>query len=246
MKFGLIGYPLGHSFSRDYFREKFHQLGLTDFVYDNFPLLSVEEVVRLLQSDVFGLNVTMPYKTSIIQYLDETDHEAFQIGAVNTLVRSGPTSWKGYNTDASAFRVSLKAWIGAAPFPEKALILGSGGAARAVSFVLEGLGIKPDIVSRGMKADFNYQKLTPGIIKDHLLIVNTTPLGMEPDPMTCPEIPFEHITSQHWLYDLVYNPGNTLFLTRGKQVGARTKNGIEMLHLQAEHAWSIWKSYGKF
>jgi len=246
MKFGLIGYPLGHSFSKTYFTAKFHDLGLTGYAYDNFPLSGIEEVLPLLHSDLTGLNVTLPYKQDIITYLNDIDREAFHIGAVNVLARTGQYSWKGFNTDASAFRESLVTWLGNCAMPMKALILGSGGAARAVSHALTGLGIHPSIVSRRGNGDYLYSQLSPGVFKDHLLIVNTTPLGMEPDIMSCPDIPYEQITSQHWLYDLVYNPGNTLFLTRGKQSGAKIKNGLEMLHLQAEHAWSIWKLYGKF
>lgn len=246
MKFGLIGYPLGHSFSKAYFTEKFEDLGLTDFEYDNFPLANIKDVVPLLKSEIAGLNVTLPYKKAILEFINEIDREALEIGAVNTLVKTGMNSWKGFNTDASAFRETLVAWIGIHPLPTKALVLGSGGASRAVLHVLNGLGIQPSIVSHSGKGDYSYDQLTPSIVGAHLLIINTTPLGMAPDIMTCPAIPFEQITSQHWLYDLVYNPVNTLFLTRGKASGARTKNGLDMLHLQAEHAWSIWKVYGKF
>lgn len=246
MKFGLIGYPLGHSFSKAYFKEKFEKLGLEDFEYDNFPLSDLGDVIPLLHKDVIGFNVTLPYKEAIITYLNEIDREAFEIGAVNTLVRTGTNSWKGYNTDASAFRETLVEWIGNHPIPSNALVLGLGGASRAVFHALNDLGIKPSIVSRSENGDYTYSQLTPEIIAAHLLIINTTPLGMEPDIMTSPAIPYEQITSQHWLYDLVYNPSNTLFLTHGKQSGARTKNGLDMLHLQAEHAWSIWKLYGKF
>lgn len=246
MKFGLIGNPLGHSFSKSYFTTKFQELNLSGFSYDNFPLTSIGEVGTLLKSDISGLNVTIPYKTEIIEYLNEIDREALQIGAVNTLARTGKYSWKGFNTDASAFRETLVAWIGTHPLPAQALILGRGGAAKAVSHALLKLGIKPFTVSRKGNGDFLYDELSEDILHTHLLIINTTPLGMEPAINTCPQIPFEHVTSHHWLYDLVYNPGNTLFLARGKQSGARTKNGLDMLHLQAEHAWSIWKLYGKF
>ncbi len=246
MKFGLIGYPLGHSFSKAYFTEKFESLGLADFSYDNFPLPDIQEVVSLLQSDVFGLNVTLPYKKTIISYLNEIDKEALEIGAVNTLVRLNAGSWKGYNTDASAFRETLEEWIGNHSLPSRALVLGSGGASKAVCYALNSLGIQPSIVSISGKGEYTYGQLTPEVMYSHRLIVNTTPLGMEPNGRSCPSVPFEQITSQHWLYDLVYNPVNTLFLTRGKASGARIKNGLSMLHLQAEHAWSIWKMYGKF
>lgn len=246
MKFGLIGNPLGHSFSKAYFTAKFQDLGLTGFTYDNYPLPNIDDVFPLLHSEIAGLNVTLPYKKDIIHYLHEIDREAFQIGAVNTLARTGDYSWKGFNTDASAFRETLLEWIGVHPLPSKALVLGTGGAAKAVSYALLTSGIEAAMVSREGNGDYVYSQLTKDVMLAHLLVINTTPLGMEPDVTSCPPIPFEYITSHHWCYDLVYNPANTLFLARGKQSGARTKNGLDMLHLQAEHAWSIWKLYGKF
>jgi shikimate dehydrogenase len=246
MKFGLIGYPLSHSFSRDYFTNKFHQLGLAQFSYDLMPIAHIEEVSTILRSDIFGLNVTIPYKQSIIQYINDIDPVALSIGAVNTLVRTGQYSWKGFNTDCVGFLRSLKEWIGVSQIPAKALILGSGGASRAVAAALSGLGIKYKIVSRSGKGDLGYDDLTSAIMKDHLLIINTTPVGMYPDMEIYPAVPYEYLCAQHWVYDLIYNPGNTLFLQHSQQMGARVKNGLDMLHFQADCAWSIWKNYGKF
>lgn len=246
MRFGLIGYPLSHSFSKAYFTDKFSQYGLTDFSYDLFPIPRIEEVYDVLQSDVMGLNVTIPYKTSILAYLNDIHPQAFQIGAVNTIARTGQYSWKGFNTDASGFRQCIQQWFGKNPLPARALILGSGGTSKAVAFILADLGINAMVVSSSGKGDLSYRDLSNEVMDDHLLIVNTTPLGMHPDILSCPEIPYEYLTSQHWVFDVIYNPANTLFLTRSQQMGARTKNGLDMLHLQADHAWAIWKNYGNF
>jgi shikimate dehydrogenase len=195
---------------------------------------------------LFGFNVTIPYKTAIIPYLNQLDRDAWTIGAVNTVVRTGAYSWKGYNTDACGFEQSLLRWMSQGRLPEKALLLGSGGASKAVAFVLHRLEVPYAVVSRDVTGDIRFGELTEEMIREHPLIINTTLLGMAPDTGTCPPIPYEGITADHWLYDLVYNPANTLFLTRGQQKGARIMNGLDMLHLQADHAWQIWKSYGKF
>lgn len=246
MKFGLIGFPVGHSFSRDYFIQKFQSEGRTSFTYDLLELKAIEEVIPILHNGYMGLNVTIPYKSAILRYINDIDPDALHIGAVNTLVRSGLNSWKGFNTDVIGFRESLLQWFAGVPLPTHALVLGTGGAAKAVLFVLGQLGIHATMVSRSMTGTLKYEDLDQAIIQQHTLIINTTPLGMMPDVQTCPPIPFAYITSSHWLFDLVYNPVNTLFLTRGAQNGARTQNGLGMLHLQADHAWTIWKSYGKF
>ncbi len=246
MKFGLIGYPLGHSFSKDWFTNKFEALGLTSFSYELFPLQEVEEVYDVLHRDVFGLNVTLPYKTTIINYLNEIDSQAWKIGAVNTLVRTGPNSWKGFNTDISGFREALMQWLHDEILPTYALVLGTGGASRAISAALYEMGVGYTLVSSSGNGDIGYQDLTREIMEQHLLIINTTPLGMTPDTAQCPDIPYMYLTPRHYLFDLVYNPANTLFLTRGTEHGARIQNGLRMLHIQAEHAWTIWKSYGKF
>lgn len=246
MKYGLIGYPLGHSFSQAWFTDKFRDLGLLDFSYTNFPLPQIEDVSVLLRSDVAGLNVTIPYKRSVIPYLNELDSVAWNIGAVNTLVRTGQFSWKGYNTDALAFRQTLKSWIPPAQMPARALILGSGGASCAVQYALRSIGVKFAIVSRSGQGHYTYEDLNDEVMAQHHLVVQSTPLGMYPHEETFPAIPYTSLTQNHWVYDLVYNPANTLFLSRSHQQGARIKGGIEMLQVQADLAWEIWKMYGKF
>ncbi len=246
MKFGLIGYPLGHSFSKGYFENKFLKEGLLDFTYNNFPIESIETVQPMLQSDVLGFNVTIPYKTTIIDYLDEVDDDAFKIGAVNTLVKLASGKWKGFNTDWSGFTESLTDWMRGQPIPSRALILGTGGASKAIQYALGQLNIPTATVSSHGNGDYLYGDLNYESIKNHSLIVNASPIGMMPDVDRAPLIPYEAITPLHWLYDLVYNPPNTVFLARGAQMGAQTKNGLGMLHLQAEHAWLIWKKYGRF
>ncbi|MEP6795837.1 MAG: shikimate dehydrogenase, partial [Saprospiraceae bacterium] len=181
MNFGLIGYPLTHSFSKKYFDEKFHALRLTGFTYTNFPLENIEDIFSILHSDVFGLNVTIPYKSSIISYLNDIDHTALQIGAVNTLVRTGAYSWKGFNTDFVGFRISLLDWIENQTLPERALILGTGGAANAVKYALDSIGIQSSFVSRAPGGDYTYETLNIDVIDRHLLIINATPLGTFPN-----------------------------------------------------------------
>lgn len=246
MKFGLIGYPLSHSFSKKYFTEKFSELGLHGFTYQLLSIPVEEEINNLLRSDFFGLNITIPYKQVIINYLNDIDPEAMRIGAVNTIVKSGHYSWKGFNTDVHGFNASLLDWYGKENLPPKALVLGSGGSARAVCYTLQQHQVQASIVSRSGLGPYSYEDLTMDIIQDHLLIVNTTPLGMMPEVEMCPAIPYEFMTPRHRVYDLVYNPVNTLFLRRSADFGALTKNGLDMLYAQADHAWTIWKQYGKF
>lgn len=246
MRFGLIGYPLGHSFSKEYFTEKFHHLGLDGYTYDLFPVAEIHDIPDILGRDIIGLNITIPYKTSILDFVEDIHPQALQIGAVNTISRTGPQSWKGFNTDASGFRQCVQLWFGSDPLPERALILGSGGTSKAIHFILSDLGVKCSVVSSSGKGDMSYSALSEEAIRSHLLIVNTTPLGMYPDLLSCPDIPYEFISSQHWVFDVIYNPANTLFLRRSQQMGAKTKNGLEMLYLQADHAWEIWKHYGNF
>jgi shikimate dehydrogenase len=246
MKFGLIGYPLSHSFSPAYFNDKFKQAGLHDFSYTLLPVKADSDIHAILRSDYFGLNVTIPHKSAVLNYLNDIDPIALKIGAVNTIVRTGKYSWKGFNTDVSGFTESLMEWYGSNALPMKALILGSGGSAKAVGYALLQLGITTSVVSRSSLGKYNYNELTPEILKDHRLIINTTPLGMTPDASTCPSIPYDHITREHRVFDLIYNPLNTLFLSRCEANGALIKNGLDMLHRQADHAWLIWKRYGKF
>lgn len=246
LNFGLIGFPLGHSFSKAYFEEKFRTLNCSGFTYQNFEVANRDDIPMVLRQDVFGFNVTRPYKSDIIDFLNEIDRTAHEVGAVNTLVRTGKNSWKGFNTDVAAFRDSLLEWIGETSWSGKALVLGAGGAAKAVHCALREMGISSFGVSRQPGYAYTFDSLNADIIRDHLLIINATPVGTAPEILQAPPIPYENITSEHRLFDLVYNPSNTLFLTRGQQMGARIKNGLDMLHRQADHAWVIWKTYGNF
>ncbi len=246
MKFGLIGRDVRHSFSKDYFEKKFAAARMQDASYGLISIPSDGDLKAVLDEPFLGLNVTLPYKTMIMPWLDELDEDAARMGAVNTLVRTDDQTWKGYNTDHIGFEQSLLTWVCIHDLPKNALVLGSGGAAKAVLFVLKRLGVACQVVSSSGHGDLGYGDLTQDVLRDHRLIVNTTPLGMAPDTDSCPEIPYQFLSNEHWVFDLVYNPPNTVFLTRSQQAGARIKNGLEMLHLQADYAWAIWKSYGKF
>lgn len=257
-KFGLIGYPLGHSFSKKYFTEKFEREGLVDYVYESYPMENVSDVQQLIKSnpELCGLNITIPHKIGIMYYLDKITPEAKAIDAVNCIkiIKQKPvesfftgeiTSMKarleGYNTDAYGFEMSLKPLL--KKHHNKALILGSGGASRAVAYVLSKLNIDYKIVSRkSVRKQITYAQITKSMLVEYNLIINTTPLGMSPNIEDCPEIPYEFLTSKHLLYDLIYNPEVTEFMKRGADKGATVKNGEEMLHLQAEKAWEIWNS----
>jgi len=236
--FGLIGYPLTHSFSPGYFKEKFEKEGILNSEYCLFPLENIDEIVSLVEEkQPAGLNVTIPYKEKIISYLDELSPEAKKVGAINTIkFRDGRS--EGHNTDIYGFEVSLKGLYGDNK-PDDALILGTGGAAKAVQYVLEELDIMYHNVSR-RHSYVGYEDLDQGIMKSHHLIINTTPLGMRPNFDNCPKIPYEYLTEDHLLFDLIYNPEKTLFMKKGEAQGARVKNGLEMLHLQAEKSWEIW------
>ncbi len=241
---GLIGYPLSHSFSVKYFSEKFSREDIPGFEYRNFPLQDVHELKSLIEEkeDLIGLNVTIPHKEMVMPLLDEIDPEAAEIGAVNT-IRITRTSrkihLKGYNSDAYGFRESLLPLLGADH--QYALVLGTGGASKAVTHTLQQLGIGYQYVSRSPARDqLHYLDLCYAVIKKHTLIINTTPLGTHPDTSAFPNIPYDLLTSGHILYDLVYNPPETEFLRFGKQKGATVKNGQEMLILQAERSWEIW------
>ena len=235
--FGLIGHPLGHSFSKAYFTAKFEREGL-DCEYQNYD---IEDVSIIKQSNLTGFNVTIPYKESIIPYLDELDPTAKEIGAVNTVKALPDGRLKGYNTDVIGFESS---WIASAKglaMTTTALVLGTGGASKAVQYVLRKHRIAFHLVSRNPeKGDYTYAQLTPDIIKEHLLIINTTPVGMAPNIGMAPDIPYEAISDKHLLIDLIYNPEETLFLRHGKKHGANTVNGLTMLYSQAEASWKIW------
>ena len=239
--FGLIGYPLSHSFSQKYFTEKFEKENISDCEFRNFPLENLDDFSQLLKNNsaLCGLSVTIPYKQRIIKYLAEVDDVAKQVGAVNC-IRVG-NKLSGHNTDVFGFEKSLTPLL--KPHHRNALILGTGGAANAVAFVLRKLSIKFLFVTRSRMVESNsitYEALTPEVFSEHTLIINTTPLGMFPNVNECPPIPYELLSGKHLLYDLVYNPEETLFLRKGKEKGAQIKNGLEMLHLQAEKAWEIW------
>ena len=245
MKYGLIGYPLGHSFSRGYFNEKFKAEGI-DAEYLNFEIPSINDFMEVIESnpDLKGLNVTIPYKEQVINYLDELAPDARQIGAVNVIqiIRQpkGKVKLVGHNSDVIGFTQSIELLL--KPHHQKALVLGTGGASKAVFHGLKSLGIEPTYVSRTPKdpSYLTYSQLTPEVMAGHTVIVNTTPLGMYPKTDTCPDIPYELLTTDHLLYDVVYNPAETLFMKRGQAQGATVKNGLEMLLLQAFAAWEIW------
>lgn len=242
--FGLIGYPLGHSFSRRYFSEKFEKENI-NAQYLNFEIDCIEKLPDVITStpDLKGLNVTIPYKQQVINYLDEIDDTAKEIGAVNVIqikYSNGRKIFKGYNSDIIGFTKSISPLI--KPNHNEALILGTGGASKAVNAGLRSLGLTPIHVSRNPQSDdiLSYAELTPELINRYTVIVNTTPLGMYPNVDTCPPIPYDSITNNHLLYDLVYNPIETMFMKSGMKNGAIVKNGIEMLELQALAAWDIW------
>jgi len=243
--FGLIGLPLSHSFSAQYFAEKFARENIADATYRLFPLDNLEVIPNLLkqQIDLQGFNVTIPYKVAILPYLNHISDEAAAIGAVNCvkIERIGSSvTLTGFNTDIYGFRESLLPLLN--PSHTKALVLGTGGAAKAVCFVLGQLGIDFISISRKkkLKSDLSYADITEEVIRNHKLIINTTPLGMFPEVLNCPDIPYQHISGSHILYDLIYNPAETEFLKRGKDAGALTCNGLQMLVLQAEKSWEIW------
>jgi len=239
VRYGLIGYPLTHSFSPAYFTAKFQKEGI-DAVYETFALPSITDFPSLINAypDLRGLNVTIPYKQTIIPYLDRLSDTAKEIGAVNCIaIKDGRLT--GYNTDATGFEKSLVPLL--TPAHKRALVLGTGGSSLAVKYVLNELGIPFLSVSRQQKEDtVLYKALNESIIKDHLLVINTTPLGMFPDTAAFPDIPYRALTEAHLLYELVYNPGETKFLSLGKEHGATIKNGLEMLQLQADASWEIW------
>ncbi len=245
-RFGLIGNPVGHSFSRGYFSKKFSDGGITDAVYENFQLETIDELPGLLERypDLAGLNVTIPYKQQVFKYLDQVDPEAEAIGAVNCVRidrRSGKLFLTGYNADAYGFEASLLSLTrGTRP---EALVLGTGGASRAVNFILAKHGIHHQSVSRTSSVDaLAYEKLSPEVIRAHKLIIDTTPLGMFPKIDTFPELPYEAIGPEHLLIDLVYNPAQTEFLRRGRGCGATVMGGYVMLVVQAERSWAIWNN----
>jgi len=239
-QFGLIGYPLTHSFSKKFFTEKFERENLTDCRYDTFSIPSIDDLRDVLKNnpELCGLNVTIPYKENVLSFLDEKTPLVKKIKACNCInIKDGKLT--GHNTDAPAFEKSLKEKL--QPHHTKALILGTGGAAKAVEYSLRQLNIPYKYVSRKPSAkSFSYEQLTEPLMQEYTLIINTTPLGMHPNVVEAPQIPYHTLTSKHYLFDLVYNPEKTLFLQKGETQGAAIKNGHEMLVLQAEESWRIW------
>jgi shikimate dehydrogenase len=241
--FGLVGRSLSHSFSQTYFTQKFYRLGLEDCHYELFELASASELPALLAQhpDLVGLNVTIPYKEQIWPYLTDVATSAALVGAVNVIEIRPDGSLIGHNTDYMGFRESLRPFYAPRGPEARALVLGTGGAAKAVGVALRELGIPYWLVSRdALGPHLTYAELTPDVLAAHPLIINTTPLGTYPDVDTCPPLPYAALTPQHYLYDLVYNPRETLFLQKGREAGAQTKNGFDMLERQAEAAWDIW------
>lgn len=245
--YGLIGYPLSHSFSVGYFAEKFKIEGIENTIYQNFPIENINLLPDIINnnSNLLGLNVTIPYKTQVIPYLDQLSESASAIGAVNTIkiIRNGRTTiLRGYNTDEYGFRNSLLPYLN--ENHKKALILGTGGASKAVEYVLQQLSISYMLVSRKPTAanQLAYENLNHAVVHEHKLIINTSPLGMYPNIEQYPALPYHALTSNHILYDLIYNPSETAFMKQGISNGATVINGLKMLHLQAEKAWEIWNS----
>jgi shikimate dehydrogenase len=241
-KLGLLGKNISYSFSRSYFKEKFKKEGITDITYENFDIENIDLFPSLIKntSKLKGLNVTIPYKEKVIPYLDKLNKKAKAIGAVNTIRITKKGKLIGYNTDYYGFKNSIKPFLKA--HHKKALILGTGGASKAIAFSLTEMGISYEYVSRKLskKATLSYDTLTEEDIKNHQIIINCTPLGTFPNIEDCPNIPFNTINDSHILFDLIYNPEETTFLKRGKKNGATIINGLNMLKLQAEKAWSIW------
>ena len=243
-KYGLIGYPLKHSFSKGYFNEKFASENI-DAEYVNFEIPSIELFKDVIDQNpnLKGLNVTIPYKEQVIPYLDDLSPDARKIGAINVIKiihePKGKTKLVGYNSDIIGFVESIEPLL--LPEHKKALILGTGGASKAVFHGLQKLGIEAKFVSRTAKFGmFTYEELTKEIMEEYKVIVNCTPVGMFPHVDECPDIPYQYLTPEHLLYDLLYNPNTTLFMKKGEEEGAVTKNGLEMLLLQAFAAWEIW------
>lgn len=249
-RYGLIGYPLSHSFSQRYFTDKFEREGISDCIYSNYSLRAIGELSAVLSdAELCGLNVTIPYKQQVIPFLDELSPVVQEIGACNC-IRVIEGGLAGHNTDVVGFERSLVRQL--KPHHREALVLGTGGASRAVGYVLLRLGIAYRLVSRrpspgqsDHRGDLAYEQVDRKVLAEATLVVNTTPVGMYPNVDQCPPLPYEALTSRHYLYDLVYNPERTLFLQRGAARGAAVENGYEMLVLQAEESWRIWNLTGR-
>lgn len=240
--FGLLGKNISYSFSRGYFTEKFKKLDLKKHNYINFDLHKIDDLPKVISehNDLRGINVTIPYKQAVLQFLDKLDITAAKIGAVNTIKFTKKGNLKGYNTDVVGFENSIVPLLKNGH--KKALILGTGGASKAIAYALNKNKITHKFVSRNPegKKEISYATLNKEIIENHTIIINCTPLGTSPDIEKCPNIPYQFITENHILYDLIYTPEVTTFLSKGKEKGATIKNGLEMLELQAEESWRIW------
>jgi len=240
-KYGLIGYPLSHSFSPKFFKKKFERESI-DAEYKAYEIEKVEQFLEVMKQGVLGLNVTIPYKEKVLPFLDRVEPSAAEVGAVNT-IKNQEGKLVGYNTDVYGFSYCLRGLE--LPFDfvsSKALILGTGGASKAVQYALESLGVSCDKVSR-TGPGLTYGQLTENHMLETSIIVNTTPLGMYPKEANCPAIPLKFITNRHLVFDLIYNPEKTVLLTEALQRGAIIKNGAEMLVLQAERSWEIWNNH---
>ena len=243
-KYGLIGYPLGHSFSISYFNQKFADENI-DAVYENFEIPSIDILPEIVDSNpnLRGLNVTIPYKEKVMPFLDYISPEAQAIGAVNVIRvehNGDDTTLKGYNSDVVGFTQSIEPMLDA-KWHKKALVLGTGGASKAITYGLHSLGLETVYVSRYERpGTIQYDKITPEVIREYNVVVNCTPLGMYPHTEECPQLPYEAMDSHAILYDLIYNPDETLFMRKGREHGAEVKNGLEMLLLQAFVSWEFW------
>jgi shikimate dehydrogenase len=240
-KFGLIGKDISYSFSKNYFSSKFKNLGLDNYEYVNYDLKSIDEFKNIKNKELKGLNVTIPYKESVIEFLDEINDEAKLIGAVNTIKIDKKGKLTGFNTDVYGFEESLKPLLKKSH--KKALVLGTGGASKAVCYVLDKLNIDYLLVSRNPEiTQVSYNDLNKELLEKYTIIINCTPQGTYPKVEECPKIPYNYITNKHLLYDLIYNPEKTRFLREAEKRGATISNGRKMLELQAEKSWNIWKS----
>jgi len=247
MQYGLIGYPLTHSHSLKFFNEKFASLPENNHNYALYPLKNLSEFDEFINKipDLAGLNVTIPHKINIIPFLNEIDNSAKTIGAVNciSIKKKSGMFLKGFNTDAFAFEYSLKPLL--KPYHNKALILGNGGSCKSVAFILHKLNISFLIVTRCpiRSNHISYNNINSNVLDNHLLIVNTTPLGMFPDKKSYPDIPYNELTEKHLLFDLIYNPENTVFMQKAKHAGAQVSNGLHMFRMQAEKSLEIWNIF---
>lgn len=240
--YGLIGYPLGHSFSKKYFTEKFEREKFSDCSYELFPIRSITELSSILNTNpaLKGLNVTIPYKEQVLEYVTKTTAAVQEIGAANTIKIEG-SSLMAYNTDVIGFENSFSKKL--KPDQKKALVLGTGGASKAVQYVLRKLSIDFLLVSRNEESKYgiiNYSEIDETIVNDFPIIVNCTPVGMYPNIHDCPAIPYQFISEKHYFFDLIYKPEKTMFLQKGEQKGAVIENGYDMLVIQAEESWKIW------